>query len=115
MFLYNDTMVVKARVEVLMDCTRGGNGWSSLHFACMNGHRKTARQLLLHDAEINLQNFDGNTALHLAACNNKADVVSMLLESGANVSLRFVQAYENRGGSCVTGMRQDRRLSMLRR
>eukprot|EP00698_Gefionella_okellyi_P023395 TRINITY_DN7985_c0_g1_i1.p1 TRINITY_DN7985_c0_g1~~TRINITY_DN7985_c0_g1_i1.p1 ORF type:complete len:2097 (+),score=350.14 TRINITY_DN7985_c0_g1_i1:158-6448(+) len=90
-YLYNDTMVVKATVEVLMDSPRGGNGWTPLHFACLNGHKKTARLLVLHGADVNKANLDGNTPLHLAASANKAEVVQMLLESSADVRLRNQQ------------------------
>jgi len=87
-FLYNDTMMIRARVEVVMDSTRGGNGWTALHFASVNGHRKTARLLLLYGAEVNKANADGNTPLHLAANNNRSEVIATLLDAGADVTLR---------------------------
>mmetsp|Transcript_39377 Transcript_39377/g.106314 ORF Transcript_39377/g.106314 Transcript_39377/m.106314 type:complete len:347 (-) Transcript_39377:145-1185(-) len=57
------------------------HGWTSLHFACMNGHLKTAKWLVeLARATPNLRDSTGATALFYAACNGHLDIVAWLVE-----------------------------------
>jgi len=37
---------------------------------------------------VNLQDLDGNTALHIATLNNNIDVVKLLLENGADKEIK---------------------------
>ncbi|XP_034043019.1 ankyrin repeat and SOCS box protein 9-like [Thalassophryne amazonica] len=60
---------------------------SPLHIACSNQHVDTARKLLQLGACVNSR-VSGNSALHIAARLSNPDLVSILLEHGADCSLR---------------------------
>ncbi|BFZ14668.1 hypothetical protein BsWGS_17706 [Bradybaena similaris] len=60
-----------------------------LHYACdhKSGNRGMVRKLLESGAEINAQDIDGFTGLHLACRKGNIPVVELLLENGARVDL----------------------------
>jgi SH3/ankyrin repeat-containing protein len=51
--------------------------------ACKNGLVKHVEQLLYYGAEINAQNVNGNTPLHVCAVNGRGDCAQVLLYRGA--------------------------------
>lgn len=60
----------------------GTNGWTALHYACLNGHSGIAHELVTtYKANVNLQNVDGWTPLHLASYKGYADIVMLLLSN----------------------------------
>ncbi|KAI1726768.1 glutaminase domain-containing protein [Ditylenchus destructor] len=51
----------------------------TLLFACKNGDLETIRRLFLQGVSMNLADYDGRTALHLAACEGHTIIVKFLL------------------------------------
>ena len=49
---------------------------------------KTVRILLKRGTDVNVRDFSGRTALHMAAMNNSTDLIMMLLKRGAKVDLQ---------------------------
>eukprot|EP01098_Paradermamoeba_levis_P008993 TRINITY_DN3716_c0_g1_i1.p1 TRINITY_DN3716_c0_g1~~TRINITY_DN3716_c0_g1_i1.p1 ORF type:complete len:143 (-),score=31.52 TRINITY_DN3716_c0_g1_i1:162-590(-) len=56
-----------------------------LHFASSCGHLEVVKFLASSGVDINLEDTDGWTALHLACFKNKADVASYLISLGAHL------------------------------
>uniref|UniRef100_A0A0N4ZIT7 glutaminase n=1 Tax=Parastrongyloides trichosuri TaxID=131310 RepID=A0A0N4ZIT7_PARTI len=54
----------------------------SLLFAAKNGEIQTVRRLYLQGANLNMSDYDGRTALHLAACEGHPTLVRFLLTVG---------------------------------
>lgn len=77
---------------------RDGEGWTALMATCMveskgeveQGRVDTARALLDAGARWNDANYEGKTALHIAAEGLQGPLVQLLLERGADPSLRTV-------------------------
>uniref|UniRef100_A0A915EJB7 glutaminase n=1 Tax=Ditylenchus dipsaci TaxID=166011 RepID=A0A915EJB7_9BILA len=51
----------------------------SLLFACKNGDLETVRRLFLQGVNLNVADYDGRTALHLAACEGHTIICKFLL------------------------------------
>ena len=64
------------------------DGETALTYAALMGSTCAARDLLAHKADVNAHNNDGVTALMSAAYAGHKDVVSLLLEKGANPNLK---------------------------
>lgn len=54
--------------------------------AALNGHLEATRSLIQAGASVNLADKGGYTAMMLAASNNHAEIVILLLTQGANVN-----------------------------
>jgi len=65
-----------------------GGGWTLLQEAARHGHYKVVELLIARGANIDQQNDEGNTALHLACLGDKIEAVSALLRLGACKRLR---------------------------
>ena len=70
-------------------------GYACLHIAASLGHSDVVRLLLgkfklRHSKRLNQPTVDGNTALHLAAGNNWASTVRLLLVGGAHIVVASV-------------------------
>ncbi|XP_065834043.1 fibronectin type 3 and ankyrin repeat domains protein 1-like [Oscarella lobularis] len=64
---------------------RDGAGWTPLiRTAAVTGHVGIARILLAFDADIDAKDSDGRTALMIASLNGHKDLVSFLVEKGAD-------------------------------
>ena len=70
-------------------CSNAG-GMTALMIAARNGHTHIVSQLLqlVDEDAINVQDLEGNTALHHAYENGDAKSIKALLASGANSQLR---------------------------
>ena len=55
--------------------------------ACKNGLMKHVEHLLYYGADINAQNVNGNTPLHVCAVNNRPDCARVLLFRGADPAI----------------------------
>ena len=58
---------------------------TALHFAASRGSDDIVHLLLLHGADPNVRDLNGNTPLHLAACTHHIRVITLLLRFGADV------------------------------
>uniref|UniRef100_A0A915BXZ2 PDZ domain-containing protein n=1 Tax=Parascaris univalens TaxID=6257 RepID=A0A915BXZ2_PARUN len=58
-----------------------------VHFACKNGLMHHVERLLYYGADINAQNVNGNTPLHVCAVNNRPECARVLLLRGADASI----------------------------
>lgn len=67
---------------------RGPLGESFLHWVVLEGSAETVSRLLVAGVAVDRRNHLGNTALMEAAANGRWDVVRVLLEGGADRSLR---------------------------
>jgi ankyrin repeat protein len=61
---------------------------SALNMAAEEGYIGCVNSLLKHGAKINHQDSKSNTALHYTARTGKYEVVKVLVENGANISLK---------------------------
>ena len=57
-------------------------------WATMSGEIKTVQTLLNNKASIDLENIDGNTALHITAIYGRVKITKLLLDSDASISGR---------------------------
>ncbi len=69
-FLLEQGVDVNARQTIL--------GYTSLHYAAVNGLESAAQKLVEYGAEVHLKSADGKTPLDLARENNHADVIRIL-------------------------------------
>lgn len=63
-------------------------GWTPLHYAASKGHLSTAQLLLKHGALVNAPAPDGSTALMMAARSGSRPMVDLLLQRGADPTVR---------------------------
>jgi ankyrin len=68
-------------------------GWTPLHSASYNGMHEIAQVLLRHGAKVNLENYLGETALHLVregkyGSQDGVRVAQLLLDAGLDVNAR---------------------------
>lgn len=54
----------------------------------MNGNRNVALTLLVCGAEVNIQDKDGKTALMVAIINGHQDLVELLLQKNADITVK---------------------------
>ena len=76
-----------------VDCdpNRAEDGWPPIVFQSRGdrgGSVDRIRDLIARGADVNAQNYKGQTALHCAARAGFVEVVSLLLDHGAEVDLR---------------------------
>jgi ankyrin repeat protein len=63
-------------------------GWTPLHYACSGPDNGVAAFLIAEGAELNARSENGTTPLMMAARYGSEDAVRMLLERGADATLR---------------------------
>jgi hypothetical protein len=64
---------------------RGREGRSALHYAALSGDERTAKLLLLLNADTEARTSDGVTPLHVAALYNHVDVMRVMIANNADV------------------------------
>lgn len=65
---------------------KGENGWTPLHFACLNGNIDLVNLLLYNGAHTDAETTLKYTVLHLAAQKGHVEVFKLLINSGANLN-----------------------------
>lgn len=88
---------------------RGFNGETPLMTAARSGQLEFLIELIVHGAELELVNDDGNSAVWLACYSNNIYVLMALIEAGANVNVQNVN-----GASALIYAASAGRLEMLR-
>ena len=68
--------------------TAGGRLSDALYFASRNGHAAVVRELLTRGPDLAFRAFLGATALHWAYFSGRREVVQLLLQAGADPTLR---------------------------
>lgn len=80
--------LIKKGVDV--DAAEEADGWAPLHYAAngnTTGHYKTAVVLLKAEADVDIRNGEGETALHLAAARGDEAMVDVLLVHEASITI----------------------------
>jgi len=80
---------------------------TSLISAAIDGDREIVQNLLAHGADMNLQWYNGETALALASEKGYKEIVELLLAHGANVDLE-----DGRGDTALIKARMDIKKSL---
>jgi ankyrin repeat protein len=63
-------------------------GWAPLHYAATGGHIEIIKLLLVHHAYIDAASPNGSTPLMMAAMYGTPSAVKLLLDAGADVTLK---------------------------
>eukprot|EP00117_Sycon_ciliatum_P022816 scpid20993/ scgid19566/ SH3 and multiple ankyrin repeat domains protein 3; Proline-rich synapse-associated protein 2 len=63
------------------------NGWQEIHQACRNGLQRHLEHLVFYGADIDAQNSNGSTALHVCALHGQLDCCRVLLFRAAKKSI----------------------------
>ncbi|VDI19545.1 Hypothetical predicted protein [Mytilus galloprovincialis] len=80
-----------------IDCIEKKSKQTSLSVASYHGYDKIVAYLIRHGANVNTQNYIGNTPLKLAATKCHFNIVKMLVEHKANINIR-----NNEGSASVS-------------
>ena len=84
------------------------DGWTPLMGATYNSKKLVVKTLLKHGANINAATIDtGDTALHFAVQQFNRDIVTLLLENGADPRI------ENKSGSTALDLTKNNRVKMM--
>ncbi|MFP6598584.1 MAG: ankyrin repeat domain-containing protein, partial [Candidatus Hydrogenedentota bacterium] len=67
----------------------GKHAWTLLHMASSGGNARLVDLLLRHGSQVNAQNIFGKTALHYAALKGHVQIVGLLLDNNADLSILF--------------------------
>ena len=67
---------------------RGLNGVPPLMSYVWRDHKEAVQKLLDRGADVNAQDYDGDTALHGAAQSGNVEIIDMLLAKGANLNTK---------------------------
>ncbi|CAG0916950.1 unnamed protein product [Notodromas monacha] len=80
---------------IALDCLQAGanvngfhSGHSALQAAAQNGHEEVIKLLLAHKADIELEDVDGDRAVHHAAFGDEPCALELLAHSGADLNAR---------------------------
>lgn len=77
----------RVRAGADLNAPNPAQGWTPLHAAAYNGHKKLVAYMLTNGANANAQDADGNTPLHLAAGRGHADTTAALM-GASDLSVR---------------------------
>jgi ankyrin repeat protein len=76
------------KLLIAKDADVNKTGWTALHYAASGAKKNTIEILLEHSAYIDAESPNGSTPLMMAAMYGNADGVRLLLESGADPTLK---------------------------
>lgn len=79
------------RLLIARDADVNKPGWTPLHYAATGGHVAIIRLLLDHHAYIDAASPNGTTPLMMAAMYGTLDALRLLLEAGADPTLKNIQ------------------------
>jgi hypothetical protein len=75
--------------------TKGADGDTPLHVACLYGHADLVRALLAKNANPRVTDGDGGTPLHDASAGGHMEIVRMLVDSVFSASAEEVASFVN--------------------
>lgn len=75
--------------------TKGADGDTPLHVACLYGHADLVRALLAKNANPRVTDGDGGTPLHDASAGGHMEIVQMLVDSVVSASAEEVASFVN--------------------
>ncbi|CAF1166402.1 unnamed protein product [Adineta steineri] len=83
----------RKRIEKLLkrpniDINGSFAGHTALQAAAQNGHIQIIRLLIQHNASLEIEDKDGDRAIHHAAFGNEAEVLELLAQAGADLNAR---------------------------
>jgi len=76
------------RYLIARDAQVNREGWSALHYAAANGHVEVLRHLIEQHAYLDSESPNRTTPLMMAARQGKLDAVRLLLQEGADPTIR---------------------------
>ncbi|QPC67092.1 hypothetical protein HYE67_009323 [Fusarium culmorum] len=75
--------------EGRVDIRQDGSGWSPLMISASIPESEAVLKLIISkDADVNLKNFTGQTALHFVASKKNLDIARILIDNGASTRVR---------------------------
>ena len=95
---YGHTQTLETLLKIGADaCTLDNKGSNAFMGVAFKGHQHVAKWLLKNTScNVNHQNYAGQTALMMASLFGREDIIKLLLEHGANRSLK-----DNQGNTSV--------------
>jgi len=77
---------------------RRGNGWTPLMVEARHGiFAEVMKLLIAYGADLDLQNSEGSTALHIAAIDNNGEAAEILIDAGADPHIKDVNGRDVMG------------------
>ncbi len=110
-FLWRERVFPQGK-GLIYDISTGG---SALHAAAFVGSRSIAALLIHHEANLNFQDYDGDTPIMVAAALQDVKMVSLLISAGASVDTRNFEGKSARDKVLMMGKnrRSDRIIAMI--
>ena len=90
-------------------------GWTSLHYACLKGHREVALLLLERGADIEAGDSIGWTPLHYACDRGHIETALLLVRRGAEIDVATLQLAEQKGFGPALVAERRKYLAWMRR
>ena len=72
-----------------------------MHCACAEGHKEAIEALIALGANVNAQDHEGNTPLHVATRTRHTSIAQTLLKSGANTEIADEVTIKKNNAGCV--------------
>jgi ankyrin repeat protein len=94
MYLAIQGQAQRAKILIARGAQVNRLGWTPLHYAASKGQLDVARLLLAHQAIVNAPGPDGTTPLMMAGYAGSGPMVELLLNAGADASMRNLQGLD---------------------
>ena len=102
-FLVHDPASESEKLDVNA-VSKDSLGMTASMLAAERGHQDVLRTLVQAHAQLNLQNSNGNTCLHLAAQRREVETCRLLVESGADPLIRNLFQFRFADTVCAHGI-----------
>lgn len=82
-----EELLEKSKGQLMADVNaKGEQGWSPLHFACLNGNVSMVKLLILNDADLEIENKTKSTPLLVTCEKGDRTIAKLLIDCGANIN-----------------------------